>query len=100
MKLLIGSITAVLFSAVVIWSIEQSYSFWQLLTGFVCAILPIVFFSGIRNNVAVFIILSVAIIFGYLSFKWEYNHVWVGILLAFILGFPIHFFRVRKTEVE
>lgn len=100
MKLLIGSVTAVLFSAVVIWSIEHSYSFWQLLTGFVCAILPIVFFSGIRNNVAVFIILSVAIIFGYLSFKWEYNYVWVGILQAFILGFPIHFFRVKKTTVE
>lgn len=100
MKLLIGSITAVLFSTVVIWSIEQSYSFWQLLTGFVCAILPIVFFSGIRNSVAVFILLSVAIIFGYLSFKWEFQHVWAGILLALILGFPIHYFRVRKTEVE
>ncbi|MEN9914522.1 MAG: hypothetical protein RL528_1277 [Bacteroidota bacterium] len=100
MKLLIGSITAVLFSAVVIWSIEQSYSFWQLFTGFVCAILPIVFFSGIRNNVAVFKILSVAIIFGYLSFKWEYNNVWAGILLAFILGFPIHYYKVRHTKVD
>jgi hypothetical protein len=100
MKLVIGVITAVLFSAVIIWSIEQAYSFWQIFTGFMCAILPIVFFSGIKNNVAVFILLTAAIIFGYLSFKWQYNDAWAGILLAFILGFPIHYFRVRKTEVE
>jgi hypothetical protein len=100
MKLVIGVITAVLFSAVIIWSIEQAYSFWQISIGFVCSILPIIFFSGIKNNVAVFILLTAAIIFGYLSFKWEFPHVWAGILLAFILGFPIHYYRVRKTEVS
>jgi hypothetical protein len=100
MKLIIGVVTAVLFSAVIIWSIEQAYSFWQISIGFVSSILPIVFLSAIRNNMAVFIVLSAAIIFGYLSFKWEFPNVWAGILLAFILGFPIHYFRVRKTEVE
>ena len=100
MKLVTGIITALLFSAVIIWSIEKEYSFLQMLVGFLCFILPIIFFSGIKNNVAVFIILTVAILFGYLSYKWEYNHVWAGILLAFILGFPIHYFRVRKTEVK
>ena len=100
MKLVIGVISAVLFSAVIIWSIEQSFSFWQIFSGFVCSILPIIFLSALRNNVSVFLFLSIILIFSYLSFKWEFQHIWVGVLLAFILGFPIHYYRVRSSTVD
>jgi len=99
MKLIAGTVTSLLFSAVIIWSVEQAYSFWQVTLGFVSSILPIIFFSGIRNNVAVFIFLTAAILFGYLTFRWEFTNVWAGIILALILGFPIHYLRVKKTEV-
>jgi hypothetical protein len=48
----------------------------------------------------VFVLPEFNTVWGDFSFKWNYNHVWAGILLAFIVGFPIHYFRVRKTEVE
>jgi uncharacterized membrane protein len=100
MKFLAGLITALLFSTVIIWSIEQAYSFWQVFIGFGCFILPVIFFSGIKSNAAVFIFLTASILFGYLTFKWDYTNVWAGILLALILGLPIHYLRVKKTEIK
>jgi hypothetical protein len=68
-----------------------------MLVGFLCFILPIIFFSGINNNTAVFILLTSAVFFAYVTYKWEFYDVWTGVLLAIILGFPLHYFRVRKS---
>jgi hypothetical protein len=100
MRLVVGIITAVLFCGVIIWSIEHSYSFWEILVGFISAILPIVLLSAIRSNVAVFFVLSFAILLGYFSYKFEHYSVGIGVILALIVGIPIHYFRVRKTTVE
>ena len=98
MKFIIGIITAVLFCGVFIWSIEQGYSLWQMTVGFTVFLLPVIFLSTIRANASVFAMLSFTILFIYLCYRWEYYHVYAGILMAIIVGFPIHYYRVRKVE--
>jgi len=98
MKFIIGIITAVLFCGVFIWSIEHGYSMWQMTVGFTVFLLPIIFLSAVRGNSSVFAMLSFTILFVYLSYRWEYFHVFAGILLAIIVGFPIHYYKVRKVK--
>jgi hypothetical protein len=98
MKFIIGIITAILFCGVLIWSIEQGYSILQVIFGFIVFLLPVVFLSAIKGNVSIFSMLSFAIVFVYLSYKWEFYHVYAGILLAIILGFPIHYYKVRNVK--
>lgn len=97
MKLIIGIITAILFSCLLIWSIEHKYSILQLIVGFLAFILPVIFFSAIRGNSTAFLLLTYTILFLYLSYKWEYYNVYLGIIMAIIVGFPIHYFKVRKV---
>lgn len=97
MKIIIGIITALLFSSLLIWSIEHDYSILQLIVGFSAFILPVVFFSGIQGNVSIFLVLTFTILCLYMTYKWEYYNVYMGNLLAIIVGFPIHFFKVGKV---
>jgi hypothetical protein len=100
MKLIVGILTALLFSGVLIFSIEKELSFFQIGTGFSLFILPIIFFSSFKNNASVFIGILCSILFSYVSIKWGYYSTFIGVLLAFILGFPIHYYRVRKTQID
>lgn len=97
MKVTIGIITAILFSFLLIWSVEHDYSMWQLLVGFTAFILPTIFFSEIKGNIYIFMMLTFTILFLYMTYKWEYYNVYVGNLLAIIVGFPIHYFKVKKV---
>jgi hypothetical protein len=98
MKLLIGVITALLFCSVLIWSIEHDYSLLQMSLGFSVFILPVVFFSAIKGNTSIFLLLTFNILFIYLAYKGGYYHVYMGLLLAIIVGFPIHYFKVRMLD--
>ncbi len=99
MKIIVGIVTALLFSSLLIWSIEHDYSALQLLVGFTAFILPVVFFSGIKGNASIFSVLTYTILCLYMAYKWESYNVYIGNLLAIIVGFPIHFFKVRKVGI-
>ncbi len=99
MKIIIGTLTALLFSGILIFSIENDCSFIQIAFGFVIFLFPIIFVSEIKTNSRVFNALVFLILFAYLNIKWGYYSTFIGVLLAIILGFPIHYFMVRKTKI-
>lgn len=98
MKFLIGIITALLFCLVIIWSVEHNYSFYEIMFGFIAFVFPVIFFSSIKSNASIFIFLTFSILVLYLSYRWSFYHVFIGLVLAVILGWPIHFFKVRKIK--
>jgi hypothetical protein len=100
LKSSIGVVSALLFCVVVIWSFEQKFSWVQITLGFITFILPIIFLSSIKGNVAIFLALVLTVLAAYVCVKFEYFSVFIGIFLAFILGFPIHYYRVRKTKIN
>jgi hypothetical protein len=100
MKLKIGFIVSLIFTALIIWSIENQYCFWQIFIAFISFIVPTIFLSALKNNVAFFFLLTFTILFVYLSYKYGFTDVWVGLALAFTLGFPIHYYKVRHTKVD
>jgi hypothetical protein len=99
MKIIIGTLTALLFSGILIFCIENDCSFIQIAFGFVIFLFPIIFVSEIKTNSRVFNALVFLILFAYLNIKWGYYSTFIGVLLAIILGFPIHYFMVRKTKI-
>ena len=100
MKLIIGIIVSLISTALIILSIENQYSFWQIFIAFISFIAPTIFLSSIKNNVGVFLLLTFTFLFIYLLYKYEFKDAWVGIGLAFTIGFPIHFYKVRHTKVD
>ncbi len=100
MKLFVGTITALLFSGILIFSIENSCSFTQIGFGFIIYLFPIIFVSEIKTNSRVFSSLVFSILFAYLNIKWGYYSTFIGVLLAIIVGAPIHYYVVRKTKIE
>jgi hypothetical protein len=79
---------------------ENQYSFWQIFIAFISLIIPTIFLSALKNNVAFFFLLTFTILLVYLSYKYGFTDVWVGLALAFTLGFPIHYYKVRHTKVD
>lgn len=100
MKLIIGIVVSLIFTALIIWSIENHYSFWQIFIAFISFIAPAIFLSSIKNNVGVFLLLTFTFLFIYFVYKYEFKDVWVGISLALIIGFPIHYYKVRHAKVD
>lgn len=100
MKLTIGILTSVLLSGIIIFSIENNYNIKQLLFGFAVFVFPIIFVSEIKSNSRIFVALVFSIFFAYLNIKWGYYSTFIGVLLAIIVGAPIHYYVVRKTKIE
>jgi hypothetical protein len=100
MKYIIGILTAIISSGIIIWSVENQYSFAQIVTGFFCFITPIIFLSAFKSNASMYVLISSLVLFSYLSYKLGYYNTYVGVLLATIIGLPIHYFVVRNTKIE
>jgi hypothetical protein len=99
-KFLIGVLIASVFSALIILSIEKQYSFYQISFGFLVYIIPAIFISLFKSRGLAFIITVVSILFTYSSYRFEWHATWVGVLMAFVIGVPIYYYRIRKAKVE
>ncbi len=95
----IGVFIAIIMSGLIILSVEQHYSFSQILIGFLIYIFPSIFISYLKSGLFVFFISILTILFVYFSFHFEYYHTWIGVLIAFSIGLPIHFYRISKAKV-
>jgi len=100
MKLFVGLITALLFSGTLLFSIENNCSLTLMTLGFLVYIIPEIFISEIKNNSRFFIALTFSIIFVYVNVKWGYYSTFIGVLLAFFVGIPIHYFVVKNARQE
>lgn len=99
MKLIVGVIIALLFSGIFIFPIEYDCSLIQIAFGFVVFLIPIIFVSEIKNNSRVFTALVFSILFAYLNIKWGFYSTFIGVLLATIVGLPIHHFVIKNTKI-
>ena len=99
-KLLTGILIAAVFSALIILSIEMQYSFYQISFGFLVYTIPAMFISSFKSRGLAFIITVVSILFAYCSYNFAWHDTWVGLLMAFVIGLPIYYYRIRKAKIE
>ena len=99
-KVLTGILIASVFSALIILSIEKQYSFYQISFGFLVYIIPAIFISYFKSRGLAFMITFVSILCTYSSYHFAWHATWVGVLMAFVIGIPIYYYRIRKAKVE
>ena len=99
-RVLSGVLLAFTFSALIILSIEKKYSFYQISIGFLIYIIPAIFLSSFKSRSLAFVITVVSILFAYSSYHFGWHATWVGVLMAFVIGIPIYYYRIRKAKLE
>lgn len=99
-KILAGVIMASLISGLLIFSIEEHYSFLQILFGFLVFIVPACFISSFKSRGLSFILSFVSILFAYVSYHFELYNTWVGVVMALTIGLPVFFYRIRQANVS
>jgi hypothetical protein len=99
-RVLTGVLLASVFSALIILSIEKQYSFYQISFGFLVYIMPAMFISSFKSRSLAFLITVVSILFAYSSYHFQLQDIWVGVLMAFIIGLPIYYYRISKAKVQ
>ncbi len=99
-RVLTGVLLASVFSALIILSIEKQYSLHQISLGFLIYIIPAMFISAFKSRRLVIMITVVSILLAYSSYRFQLQDIWVGVLMAFMVGLPIYYHRIRKAKVE
>lgn len=99
-RVLSGVLLAFAFSALIILSIEKQYSFYQISFGFCVYVIPAIFVSSFKSRILVFTITVVSILLIYSSYHFEWHATWVGVLMAFVIGLPIYYYRISKAKVQ
>ena len=94
-NLLIGLILSVIVSGLFIFSIENNYSFLQIIVGFLVYIFPSIFITSLQSKLTVFLLSSTTVMLGYFSYKYQFYDIWVGILEALIIGRAINFYKLK-----
>lgn len=92
---LIGLLLAVVICGLIIFSIENDYSFTQIIVGFLVFILPSIFITSLQSKTIMFLITSITIMLGYISYKYEFYYIWIGVLQAVIIGRAINYFKIK-----
>ena len=91
-KILIGSITAILCSGILIYAIESHRSLYQILLGFILFVIPFALLSAFFSKTGSFIFSFISFMVGFIVTKYSYNDFWLGIVLAAIIGGAIYFY--------
>jgi hypothetical protein len=91
---------ASVFSALIILSIERQFSIYQITLGFLVYILPAIFISSFKSTGPAFILTVVSILFAYCSFHFQLLEIWIGVLMAFLIGLPVYYYRIRKAKIN
>lgn len=99
-RVLSGVFLAFAFSALIILSIEKQYSFYQISFGFLVYIIPAIFISSFKSRGLAFIITVVSFLFAYCSYHFAWHDTWVGVLMAFVIGLPIYYYKIREAKVQ
>lgn len=97
-NIIIGSIVAGIVAGIIIFSIENNKSFYQIISGFLLFILPFTFLSAFTSKTGSFIFVFVSIIITYLVSKFMFGDFWLGVILAAVIGVSVFYFRVFKYK--
>ncbi len=94
---LIVLLISIITCGILIYSFEKGFSFIQIFIGFGVYILPSIFLTSFQSKLAVFIMSTTTILLGYFSFKNQFYELWVGVLLALLIGRTINFYKIKIT---
>ena len=97
-NVLIGVLAAIVIGGLIIYSIEDDRSLLQILSGFAICIVPFTFLSSFFSKVTSFILVLAFILLGYLAFKMEYYDVWIGVVMAAVIGGATFYFRINQYK--
>ena len=95
-EIILGSIVAIFSFLIIVYAIETDKSLLYMFLGFLFFILPITFISSFESTVPIFILVLFSAFFCYGMYKFEYYDALLGVLLAFIIGGSIAYFRINK----
>ncbi len=98
-KTFIGVVIALIFSGLIILSLENDYSFSQIFIGFIVFIIPSIFISSFKSATLSIILTVICVLFFYFSIHFKFYNTWVGVLMALTIGLPIYYYRVRNAKV-
>ena len=98
-SLIIGIVAALFVAAIIIYSLEKHASLIQVLIGFVLFVFPVIFISSFKSKVTAFLLALFIALFTYIIIKNSYHDVWLGVLLALIIGGSAFYFRVSKYKL-
>ena len=94
----IGGLAAILVAGIIIYSIETERSLLQIFIGFAIFVLPITFLSSYFSKIGSFVFVFISIIIVYLASKYMLRDIWLGAILAMIIGGSAFYFRVNKVK--
>jgi len=96
--ILVGGIVALTTGAIIIISIEQNKSFFQIIFGFAIFLVPFTFLSIFNSKIGSFIFVFCTTLLTYLVSKFAFQDFWIGVALATIIGGSMYYFRVSKYK--
>ncbi len=98
-NIIIGFLAAFTIVGLLIFCIETNRSLLQVFSGFILFVLPVTFLSSFKSKVGAFILSFFVLILLYVTYKLGFTDIWIGAIIAAIIGGSAFYFRVNKTEV-
>lgn len=96
-NIFVGIIAAILVFGLIVFAIETKKSLLQALVGFGLFVIPFTFLSSFKSKVSSFILALITLIILYTCYKFGYTDIWIGVLMAGIIGGSALYFRVNKV---
>ena len=93
---IIGIILSVIICGLIIYAAEINASVLQIVIGFIVFIFPSVFMTSLQSKSSIFLITSTIILLSYISFKYHYYDIWIGVLIALIIGRTINYYKIKN----
>jgi hypothetical protein len=97
-KTLTGIFIGLIVSGLIIYSFNHGYNFLEVIVGFIVFFFPTVFLSSFQSRTASLILTVVWTLFIYICYHFVFYHTWPGVLIAFIIGLPIYFLKIRNND--
>lgn len=96
--IIIGSVLGLIISYIIIFSIENNKSFLHVFLGFILFIIPFTFFSSFFSRTGSFIFMIFTSLTVYFVDKFLLNDFWIGVLISFLVGGSLYYFKVLKFK--
>ena len=96
--IIIGLVLGLIISYIIIFSIENNKSFLHIFLGFILFIIPFTFISSFFSRTGSFIFIIFTSLTVYFVDKFLLNDFWIGVLISFIVGGSLYYFKVLKFK--
>ena len=91
---LVGSVMASIIALIIIFSIENEKSLFNIFLGFVVFVIPFTFITSFFSRTGSFLFVFISILIVYAVEKLVLNDFWIGSVMALIFGGGLFYFKV------